>query len=251
MNLPDDITQVAPGPDGYEPRDWVEHPLGGTGFAAPFNLPEIPQSEWDDRINEQEKNGTGIEAICRVKGWRPKHQGRTSLCWMYSVTMAQEAGRCIDNQEHVPLSPASVAAYITGFKNRGGWCSKALEGGSTIGWSTEELWPGTAVTGRQYNTPEANAVREKYKATHWLDLQPRSNEQVAACVLRDRPIPVAAAWMRIRHAVTVFGMVKVNGKYYWRCPNSGYLRDAQGWTLIPLSWGGPDEALSLAVGTGG
>lgn len=253
MNLlPDDIANVAPATvdGGYEPRDWVAHPLGGTGFAADFNLPEIPKSEWDDRINQQERDGTHIPAICEAMGLKPKHQGRTPLCWMFSVTMGQEIGFALDGRLEEPLSAGSVAAYKTGFRLRGGWCSEALEGGATIGWSTERLWKGTSVS-KQYNTPEANAVREKYKATHWLDLQPKNVMQVAACVLRERPIPVPAAWMRIRHALTIVRMVKVNGKYYWLCWNSGYLRDAQGLTLIPLSWGGPNEALSLAVGTGG
>lgn len=254
MILPDDISQVAPGNDGYEPRDWTAHPLGGTGFAAPFNLPEIPRNEWRDRIQHLKANKLRLLDLCEAKGVKPKHQGRTSTCWAYSVTMAQEVGRAADNQDHVPLSPASIAALITGYRDQGGWCSKALEAGAGTGWVPESLWPGTAVTARQYNTPQANAEREKYKATHWLDIDPRDSvSQIVACLLRERPIPVASAHMRIRHAWMIVDLdLDQRGNLIATAFNSGYLRNNVGITKFPLeSWRGADEALCLAVGTGG
>ena len=35
------------------PRDWEAEPFGS--FAAPFALPLIPRSEWDDRIEEMDR----------------------------------------------------------------------------------------------------------------------------------------------------------------------------------------------------
>ena len=253
MNLlPDDITQIAPGNDGYVPRDWSEHPLGGTGFAGPFNLPEYKRTEWKDRIVYLKEGRRRIADICAVMGVKPKNQGRTNTCWAYGVTMGQEIGNALDGKPHESLSPASIAAYVTGFRDVGGWCAQALEQARIRGWATEKRWPGTAVTSRKY-AAEAEIDRVKHRATHWLDLEPRNVSQVNACLLRDRPIPVPLAFNRIRHVMTAIEVVELpNGGFGWLCWNSGYLRDANGLTTVPFErWGGPDEALSLAVGTAG
>lgn len=232
---------------GYEARDYSTHPEGTLLYAAPFSLPLIPRVEWRERIEEMTKTLTRLSDLVKRAAWKPKHQARTNFCWANGTTMAVEIARIVSGQTHVPLSAASVACMITGFRNRGGWGGQAIEYGSQHGWVPEAQWPGNAID-QQYNTPANNALRVKYRAKDWQELKARSFDQLMTLLLSR--IPCLRADNRWSHLIAVMDpMVLKDGRFACLCPNSGLGRDANGYTIIAEDFGGPDEAYGITVTT--
>lgn len=242
-----DLSAVHPGRSGYAARDFDANPFGSLGYAAPFSMPLIPRAEWKDRIEEMTRTKSRLSDLAALVGWKPKHQARTNFCWANGTTMAVELARVAAGQPHVPLSPASVACEITGFRNRGGWGGQAIEYGSQYGWAPESLWPPNAID-RQYDNPQSQATRSLYQARDWQELQPRNFDQLMTLLLLR--IPCLRADNRWSHLVACIDpLVMQDGRFGVLCPNSGLGRDANGYTVIAESFGGPDEAYGITVTT--
>lgn len=232
---------------GYEARDFEANPFGSLGYAAPFSMPLIPRAEWRDRIEEMTKTLSRLSDLAKLVDWKPKHQARTYFCWANGATMAVELARIVANQPFVPLSPASVACEITGFRNKGGCGGQAMDYGSKHGWAPESLWPANAID-RQYDNAESKAARALYQAKDWQELQPRSFDQLMTLLLQR--IPCLRADNRWSHLVAVMDpLVLPDGRFACLCPNSGLGRDANGYTIIAETFGGPDEAYGITVTT--
>lgn len=242
-----DLRSVHPGESGYAARDYGANPFGSLGFAAPFSMPLIPRSEWKDRVQEMERTKSRISDMAALVGWRPAMQARTLFCWGNSAKMAVELARIVAGQTHVPLSAASVCCEVTKFANRGGWCGQAIEYGSQAGWVPESMWPANAID-RQYDTPATRAERSKYQAKDWQELEPRSFDQLMTLLLQR--IPCCRADNRWSHAIACEDpLLLPDGRFAVLCPNSGLGRDANGYTIIAETFGGPDEAYGITVTT--
>lgn len=232
---------------GYEARDFEANPFGSLGYAAPFSMPLIPRAEWKDRIEEMTKTLSRLSDLAKLVGWKPKNQARTSFCWINCVTMADELARIVAGQPFVPLSPASVGAMLTSFRNIGGWPGNGMEYGAQHGWVPESLWPPNAID-KQYDTPAATAERAKYRASDWIEVKPKNFDQLMTLLLQR--IPCFRADNRWSHAIGVMDpLVLQDGRFACLCPNSGLGRDANGYTIIAESFGGPDEAFGITVTT--
>lgn len=68
-------------PRGHVPRDWNLHPFGSLQYAAPFDVPLIPRSEWADRIEEMERNENRVSDIIRLYQIPHKDQSQTNYCF--------------------------------------------------------------------------------------------------------------------------------------------------------------------------
>lgn len=232
---------------GYEERDYTKHPHGSLPFAAPFSMPVIPRAEWRDRIEEMTKKLARLSDVVKRVGWKPKHQARTNFCWANGTIMAFEIARIFAGQPHVPLSPASIACIITNFSNRGGWGGQALDELSKDGAVPESLWPPNAID-RQYNSGNANAQRVRFRATDWIECAPRNFDQLMTLSLKR--IPCLRADNRWSHLVAVMDpLVLPDNRFAFLCPNSGLGRDADGYTIIAETFGGPDESYGITVTT--
>lgn len=170
-------------------------------------------------------------------------------CWANGPTHALEICRLIQGQKLVRLSPASVAAPLTGFRNVGGWGAKALDYIVKHGVCPVSLWPPNAIS-RKYDTEASRAERQKYRVTHWYDVVTTQNmsarerfERLATMLLLGYPCSVAYNWWG--HLVCAVDLVLLNdGKFGVFCHNSGAGRDAQGFTVLSESRGAPDECLA-------
>ena len=90
--------------------------------------------------------------------------------------------------------------------------------------------------------------RALYQARDWQELQPRSFDQLMTLLLQR--IPCLRADNRWSHLVAVMDpLVLDDGRFACLCPNSGLGRDAQGYTIIAETFGGPDEAYGITVTT--
>lgn len=192
---------------GYEPEGYAEQGFGANPYGEAFNLPLIPRSEWRDRIEEKERTKSGIKAMLKLAGIPVKNQQRTNYCWANGPVYMVEIWRAIQGLPYVSLSPASVAAVIKNFQNRGGWGSEAIRFLAEHGAAPSDLWPDAAID-RRYKTVESDRHRADYQADKWLELRPRNFDQLVTCLLSDMPVGIGLNWWR--HYVTATGAVIVN-----------------------------------------
>lgn len=178
---------------GLQARDRSRHPFGSMGFAAPFDLPLIPRSEWPDRIADMERTKSRLSDLVLQAGIISKDQRSTNFCWFNAVTTAVETIRCVMGQPYVPLSSASGACIVKNFRNEGGWGGEALEQVVSAGICSEEKWPNAAID-RKYYTEEAKAEALLYRCLEWYDLKERAFDQLTTCNLNRLPVPIGLNW---------------------------------------------------------
>jgi len=232
---------------GLIPRDFTEQPFGSLGFAAPFDMPIIPRSEWAGRIEERTRKKMRITDLVEYYKVPPQHQGQTNYCWINCVVRCIEMSRLIAGSPHVPLSPASCGGPITGFRDVGGWPERGVEYAAAHGAVPSSLWPANAID-RRYDTPTNNAEREKYQIKEWTELRPKNFEQLATLLLHG--IPVATAHMWMKHAVTAVDLLSLgNGKFAVLFHNSGHKRDRNGLTVLDERLATPDSGIAPRVAT--
>src|SRR5690554_5734490 len=92
-----DLTKLrSQNPAGYVARPYDREPVGVHGFAAPFTLPTIPRSEWQDRIRQMEQDRSRISDIVEdLYGVEPLNQGQTNYCWVNGVVDAVQIIRLL------------------------------------------------------------------------------------------------------------------------------------------------------------
>lgn len=251
----DDLTDVEKLKDahcsGYVPRDYELDPIGLDGVAAPFSLTLIPQAEWPDRIADMTRTKTRLGDLLKSEGIKPYNQGYTNYCWAHAPVFCVEASRVVQGQKHVRLSPASVAAPATNYRNWrgspagiGGWNGQALKRIVSHGVNSEPYWtPNSADPAN--DTEEAKEERKLYSVTEWFDGQARNFDQLMTCLLLRIPCATAHMWMQ--HAVTAIDPVYIKGQFGFVAWNSGYLRDANGFTTILGQRAVPDEWVAPRV----
>ena len=100
---------------GAVPRDFDIDPV--SMFQDPSQMPLIPRSEWDARIDEQEREQSSLEHIVKRAGIEVLDQNGQGYCWAYSVGMTIMAARARANQPYIRLSPHAVACKIKGFRD--------------------------------------------------------------------------------------------------------------------------------------
>ena len=232
---------------GLIPRDFEQEPFGSLPFAAPFNLPVIPREEWKERIAEKERTQSGLSHLCDLMGVEVKNQGRTNYCWINAPVHCVEIVRAQQGQPYVELSPASCGAIIKNFQNVGGWGTEGVRYLAEHGAVPTSLWPSNAID-RRYDTPEANAQRAKFQVDEWLELRPRSFEQLVTCVLLNIPVAIGLNWWR--HEVTAIDAVVHDGRVGILINNSwGKNWGRNGRSVLTESKATPDDAIAPKVVT--
>lgn len=253
MNIPviDTAGNLPPSsePRGYEQRDRVVDPEAG--FAKPYTGPVFDRKEIIERLQEREAKKQRVYDVMQQKGVKPLHQGNTNYCWCNSVVDAVQVARALNNSEHIPLSPASVAAPIKNYRNEGGWGIQAVKYIAEHGVAPQSLWPANAIN-KQYDTAESRAAREPFKIEQagWLDLPPDAWEPLWTLIVIGFPCPMAH--MEYSHEVLAIDLgLSAKGTIRTLCRNSGYARDATGHSWVDEKFGRPDEALAIQLVTAG
>lgn len=215
----DDSSPIPPTPAGFstgaKPRDFSIDPLGG--FAAPFDLPLIPRSEWQARIEEGNQQKSFLSHMRRAAGLKSQDQNGTNFCWMHAVVSANRLLRAVANQPNVALSAAAGASIINDYQNEGGWSTQALKWVVSNGMPSTEFWPENKID-RQYDTPAMRANAKLHQITEWWDLQPQNLDQLMTCLFLRIPVPVGFNWWG--HAICAMDPVFKNGQYGIKIWNS-------------------------------
>ncbi|MDE2102002.1 MAG: hypothetical protein KGL39_32450 [Patescibacteria group bacterium] len=223
---------------GLIPRDRAKEPGYLYGLEA-FGYDLIPESEWDDRLREQEKNKSSLTDLILEVGLPPLDQNGTSFCWANSSTMAAQILHVKEGQPKVHFSPASVACPINGFVNQGGWCGQSCKQIADHGVVPVEMWPANAIS-RQYYTEEMKKEAAKNRITKWFEGEHRNSKQLATCLLLGIPVAVDFNWWS--HSVCAIRLVKTRNGYGTEIYNSwGTHYGDQGRAVIEWPKGIPDD----------
>src|SRR5262245_35661678 len=76
---------------GCVPRDWDIQPFGSLMYAKPFDMPLIPESEWQSRLDDQIANKSQLSDIRDISGPNggpipSRDQNGKGYCWAHSPT---------------------------------------------------------------------------------------------------------------------------------------------------------------------
>lgn len=229
-------------------RGRMPRPASEPGFGVMASLPEIPESEWADRLAEKEKNKSLIAHVLDQAGLSVLNQNGTSYCWINAPTHCVEIMRVMAGLPLVRLSPASVGAPIKGFRNQGGWGTEGLRYIAEHGLVPQSMWPANAID-RKYDTPETKAVRAQYRAIEWEELPDRSFGMLASYCLYGIPVAIGLNWWS--HEVTAIDLVALpGGGWGIRINNSwGTSWESNGRGILTRSKATPDDACALRVAT--
>lgn len=234
---------------GHDPDQYVPEM-----FASPTEMELIPVSEYDARIEEQEREQASLEHVYLRAGWENLDQNGQGYCWAYSTGHCVMLVRSKNNQPYVRLNPHGVAAVIKSGRDEGGWCGLSAKHLFEFGCPSEDFWPGHSIS-LSNNT---NAMRENaalHKATEdWRDLarpvhgQVLTERQVDTCLLSNNPCATDYLWWG--HSVATIRLVKIEGGSYGRV----ILNSWKGWgnrglAILRGSKAKPDGAISIRTVT--
>jgi hypothetical protein len=233
---------------GYVPRDWSKEPFGSLEYAASFDLPLIPRSEWTDRIAEMEGNHSRLSEMMLDAGIESLDQDGTNYCWCNAVVTAILAIRAKEGLPYIKLSPASAAAQIKNFYNSGGWGGEALEWIVDKGVATVDLWPANAIQ-RKYLTEEMKANALLHKVEEWFELGNRNFDQLMTLLLLRIPVAIGLNWWS--HEVCAIDPVVISaGKFGVRFRNSwGSSYGENGFSILTEGKATPDDAVAPRTST--
>lgn len=237
---------------GLVPRDLATYPP--QMFDPPSGLALIPRSEWDARLDEQEREKSSLE---HVRGEIPSlDQNGQGFCWAYSTGSALTLVAALNNRPYVRLSPHAVACKIKNFRDEGGWCGLSAKFARETGFPDVTVWPEKSMS-RSSDTAAtwANAARRKV-TEDFADLtrdvydQNLTFDQVATCLLAG--IPCMTDFNHWSHSVCAIRLVRVEaGSYGLKIWNSW--ADAwgeRGMGILRGSKAIPDGAVAIRVAGG-
>lgn len=176
---------------------------GASPVAAQVPLDVIPMEEWPDRIADQERNKSSLEHIWRDSKIGVWNQGELLFCWVYSGVISLMLEREVMGLPYVELSPCSVGAPITGYRNVGGYIENALREMMSGGVAPSTHVPVSTLRAQDFK-PGWQAEAAKYKVRQAADI-PRDYQIQGSQLLLNRPMPVGHNWWA--HSITHLRMI--------------------------------------------
>lgn len=233
---------------GYDPSTVVKGM-----FASPKEIPLIPRSEWQARIQERKLQGLGLEAIWRRKfgssvGTAHLDQNGQGFCWAYSTGHAIMFTRVRDGQEAKRLSPHAVACKIKNFKDQGGWCGLSAQFARENGYPTVDTWKEKSMS-RQYDNATTWNEAKQYRITEdYVDLtvnvweENLTYDQYITCLLMNLPVQSDFNWWG--HSVCSVDVDWLDGEAVPRIINSWAGWGEEGFATLQGKRAIPDGAVS-------
>lgn len=218
-------------------------PYGEIPYTSKFpDHLRVPRSEWQARIQEMEQRGDLLSKKIQKAGVRCKDQQQTNYCWAFGPVGTFEVARLGQNLRYVPLSPASIAAPIKGYRNVGGWGEEALRYLVEVGCCPSTMWPDVAID-RRLNTDTSKAARDLYKVHEWVECVPRNLDEMISLLFHGIPVAVGYNWWG--HEVYLCDPVWLDGAIAGRIRNSwGTAWGADGFAVLQGSRLPADDAVA-------
>lgn len=225
-----------------------------TARAAENVLPKkIARADFESVIKEKWANESW--PMC-YRDYKCRSQDSTSSCWAQAACSAVDIKRRQQGFLHNETSAISVAAYVTGFRDVGGWSQDAVEMLVSQGACSSKLWPNSSYS-RSYDNAESKADRINRKIIEWADIPVNDLEYLFTFVAAGFPCPVG--YNRWRHAVCavafkLVGTGRANFPYggnpavstvisnSWQNAEWGYEYKASWWDKPYIGFGNLDES---------
>lgn len=233
---------------GLIPRDYTKHPPGcyATGKTLAVEMPLIPRSEWDARIQDKIAQKSQISDIRMVgNGGQPipsLDQNGKGYCWAHSSTSAMMMARAVANQPYVALSAYAIACIIKNFRDEGGWGAESMDFITSRGVPSDKFWPMQSMDKANDNANTWNNAAQHKLLAGWIDLASAQYDrnltfdQVGTLLLSDVPVVCDYNWWS--HSVCGIDLVSGTGKRpTTRDPVSGKVVSLQEFDRI---WGMDD-----------
>jgi len=185
---------------GYVSRDYEKHPVG---YCSPTYQGEVyDRSDWPDLISAQQKNQSSPLDVHKFNDVPILNQTTWKYCWMFAIVagvMNRYAFQGI-NDPVSELSATAVAAQGKNYRNKGGYCSEAVEYVQKFGIPEASTWPNNK-SGRSYSRLET--VKESSKRSNIVqfeDIGQGVDKAISALISPD-PAPVTFSLRWWRHAI--------------------------------------------------
>lgn len=197
---------------GSIPRNYLTHPVGYLACAKPFDLPLIPEGEWQGRLDALKAAKARLSDV-RNKGVAgspipSRDQNGKGYCWAHSGVSAHLLARAVANEPYADLSAYAVACMIKQFQDEGGWGSEGVEFQADKGCPTSEFWPQQSMS-RSNDNPKTWENAKLHRYTEWMDLDPSNvKPQLVTCLLLDIPVVVDFNWWS--HSVCAMDLESLN-----------------------------------------
>lgn len=186
-----------------------------SGFSRLFSafMADIPESEYDARIDEQ----IALEARCSDFCDFPAFdQDGLPTCWAIGTAQAQSIARRIQGLPHVQLSGCSIAVPISG-GHSGGWEGDAVKLSAERGVASVGVWPENNTSRSLDKDPKVIEDRKLHLAMEFLEMQTRANWATACLKTKTGPF----AYNRMSHVMAMCDFVRTEkGAYGFRVRNS-------------------------------
>jgi hypothetical protein len=154
---------------GLVPRNYKTHPPGCYAGApvAPADW-LVPESEWEDRLKEQQANLASLWDLreTHYDTLKSLDQDGLGLCWAFSSTKAVMYTRAVMNALPERLSAWYVAGKVKRWRDEGGWGAESLEQIRNAGVPTEAMCPSYKSS---YDTAAVAADAATRKVIEWYD----------------------------------------------------------------------------------
>lgn len=196
---------------GYIPRDYRTHPVGCMAHVKAFDLPLIPENEWEERLAQQKASKARLSDI-RNRGMNGQpipslDQDGIGYCWCHGPVSAMLLARAVAGLPFLDLSPFAVGCIIKNYRDEGGWGIEAMEFIAQRGVPTSEFWPHRAMQ-RSHDNPQTWENAKLHVNTEWMDLEPRNKAQLVTCLLSN--IPLCAGYNWWGHEICIMDLESVN-----------------------------------------
>lgn len=182
---------------GYVPRDYRKCPVGFMRHVKAFDLPLIPESEWESRLAAQKAAKARLSDIrnTALNGQRipSLDQNGQGYCWAYGPVSAMLLARAVAGLPYVDLSPHAVAYTIKGGRDEGGWGIEAMEFIAQRGVPSSEFWPQKSMS-RANDNPQTWENAKFHVNSEWMDLEPGNVAQLVTCLLSNIPLCGGFNW---------------------------------------------------------
>jgi len=157
-------------------RNFDQVPYGSLPFAGPYDaeeMPIIPMEEWPDLIADTERSKSSLKDVwadARIGVW---NQDWSNYCHAFSSVMGMMITNALMGLPKVELSPSSVGAPITGYRNEGEYIHNDLQQMVRVGVASIDFVPRLTIKKSDFK-PGWQENAAKHRATEYIDVPARN-----------------------------------------------------------------------------
>ncbi|MGH9932132.1 MAG: hypothetical protein ACREA9_23260 [Pyrinomonadaceae bacterium] len=186
-----------------------------SGYSKLFSalMADIPESEYDARIDEQIELEARVSDFCDFPAF---DQDGLPTCWAIGTCQSMSMDRRIQGLPHVQISGCSVAVPISG-GHSGGWEGDAVEYLTKHGGASVAVWPENNTSRGLNSDPKVIEDRQQHLVMEFAEMQSRANWATACLKTKTGPF----AYNRMSHVMAMADFVRTErGAYGFRVRNS-------------------------------